>query len=142
ELELEDVEEVQRSQPTRFHPVGSPSKKLKERVEAAPINWMKGELPFTIRDALSGSNANLRITLPQLLDCSPRLRRDLAELLRSSVPRSRRKKNSQKVQTPEQMTLHTSQIRTGSKVISEASPGAEDDVECLYIEAWVGKVKV
>ena len=72
-----------------------PSKnKGKEKVEAIPINWMKGELPFMIQDALSGPSPGLNITLPQLLDCSPRLRRDLAKLLRSSVPHVRKKRFS------------------------------------------------
>ena len=30
----------------------------------------------------------------------------------------------------------------GRDILSEAAPGSEDNVECLYIEAWVGNVKV
>src|SRR5205807_3884727 len=103
---------------------------------------MKNQSPFMIKDALNGPTTRLQITLPQLLDCSPQLRSDLAELLRSSVPCSQKKQISQKDQVSEQITLHTSQIRIGSRVVSKASPGAEDNVECLYIEAWIGKIKV
>ena len=103
---------------------------------------MKGELPFTIRDALSGPNTNLRITLPQLLDCLPLLRRDLAELLRSSIPRVREKKNNKGKQGEDTVSLHSLKLSVVNEVVSEGSTGAEDDVECLYIEAWIGNVKV
>jgi len=103
---------------------------------------MKHEVPFTIRDPLNGPNTCLQITLPQLLDCSPPLHRDLAELLRSSIPRARRKKNPKGSTPLEPVRLHSSQLSIGNEVVSEASPGAEDNVACLYIEAWIGNVKI
>jgi len=66
--------------------------KAKARTEIAPINPMQGQTPFTIEDALNGPTASLHITLRQLLDCSPRLRRDLAELLRSSILKVRKQR--------------------------------------------------
>ena len=113
--------------------------KGKDKAEAIPINWMKGQLPFTIQDALSGPSPGLNITLPQLLDCSPRLRRDLAELLRSSVPRVRKKRLLETDLMEQQVALHSAKLTIGSEVVSEASPGNDDNIECLYIEAWVGE---
>ena len=135
-------EEVERTPSERIFPVSTLPKKTKEKVVTAPINWMHGESPFTIRDALNGPSSRLQITLPQLLDCSPRLRRDLAELLRSSVPRSRKKRVSSTEKGVEPMTLHSSKFSIGTEVLSEAGEGADDNVECLYIEAWIGKVRV
>jgi len=142
-MEDEDnLEEIQVPQSGRFQPVSAPLKKLKEKTETAPINWMKDEVPFTIRDAVNGPNTRLQITLPQLLDCSPRLSRDLAELLRSSIPRPRKKKNTKGSSALEPVSLHSSKQSIGDEVVSEASPGAEDNVGCLYIEAWIGNVKI
>jgi len=140
--ENDDFEEIQPPQSARFLPVSNPVKKLKGKRETAPINWMKGEVPFTIHDALNGSNTPLQITLPQLLHCSPRLRRDLAELLRSSIPRMRKKKNHKGKKPLEPVGLHSQKLSIGNEVISEASPGAEENVECLYIEAWIGNMKI
>jgi len=53
----------------------------RQKVEMAPIKWIKGLAPFTIEDALNGPTPSLAITLLQLLDCSPRLHRDLEEFL-------------------------------------------------------------
>lgn len=91
--EISDGNETEEEIPVRFQPSAVKLKRTKEKTTIAPINWMKGQVPYTIQDALNGPSPGLNITLPQLLDCSPRLRRDLAELLCSSVPRTR-KKNS------------------------------------------------
>jgi len=40
------------------------------------------------------------------------------------------------------MTLHFSKFSIGREVLSEAGEVADDNVECLYIEAWIGKVRV
>ena len=40
------------------------------------------------------------------------------------------------------MTLHSSKFSIGREVLSEAGEGVDDNVECLYIEAWIGKVRV
>ena len=117
-------------------------KAIREKAVIAPIKWMKGERPFTIQDALTGPATQLQITLPQLLDYSPRLRRDLAELLRSSVPRTRKKRLAARKKQKESIALHSAHCYVGRDILSEAAPGGEDNVECLYIEAWVGNVKV
>jgi len=103
---------------------------------------MKGQVPFTIQDALSGPSSSLNITLPQLLDSSPRLRRDLAELLRSSVPRVRKKKQQETCGMVPQVALPSSKLTLGNKVVSEAAPGSDENIEYLYIEAWVGNYLV
>jgi len=108
----------------------------------APINWMKGQVPFTMQDALNGPSPGLNITLPQLLDCSPRLRRDLAELLRSSIPRARKKDSAGSKGEVHPISLHSTKLILGHEVTSEASPGIEDNIECLYIQAWIGNFKV
>ena len=118
------------------------SKKGKQRAEVAPINWMKGQTPFTIQDALDGPSPGLSITLPQLLDCSPRLRRDLAELLRSSIPRTRKKKGPIQQKRIPPANLHSAKFSFKNQVSSEASPGIEENIECLYIEAWMGDFKI
>ena len=132
-LDEDDLEGFSDSLPLR-----SSINKGKEKAEVIPINWMKGQIPFTIQDALSGPSPGLQITLPQLLDCSPRLRRDLAELLRSSVPRVRRKRQLGTHHRGQQVALHSSKLAVWNEVISEASPSSDDNIECLYIEAWVG----
>ena len=135
----DELEEAQPPQPDLISPSTIAGKHLRKKEETAPINWMKGQPSFTIQDALDGPTHHLQITLPQLLDCSPRLRRDLAELLRSSVPRSRKKKGNKGKQP---VSLHSSKFTFGGEIVSEASPGAEDNVECLYIEAWIGNIKI
>ena len=111
--------------------------KVKVRAAIVPINWMKGQMPFTIQDALNGPSSKLHITLPQLLDCSPRLRRDLAELLRSSILRVRKKRIAKNKQAVPVASLHARKFALGNEITSEASPGIDDNIECLYIEAWV-----
>ena len=54
-----------------------------------PINWIRGQKQYSLEDALN--DVTPKISFPQLLDVSPHLRRELAELLRSSVPRARKK---------------------------------------------------
>jgi len=142
-MEIADnLEESRDDEPDILRPATLPAGKGKEKVEIAPINWMKGQMPFTIQDALNGPNPDLRITLPQLLDCSPRLRRDLAELLRSSVPRLRKKRllgsNPSKVPA----ALHSTKLTVRRDVVSEAFPGGDENIECLYIEAWVGGFRI
>lgn len=135
-------DEIDRMAPERVEPERAPPRKLRKQAEIAPINWMKDQSPFTIRDALTGSASQLQITLPQLLDCSPRLRRDLAELLRSSVPRSRKKRLSSGKAQAEPITLHSAKKQVGRNILSEANPEIQENMECLYIEAWVGKNKL
>ncbi|KAG0134935.1 hypothetical protein HOY82DRAFT_537153 [Tuber indicum] len=122
---------------------GKSTAKSKEKVASALIRWMEGQTPFTITDALNGPSTNLQITLPQLLNCSPRLSRDLAELLRSSVPRVRRKKSTQaRRQPPVSSNLFQSAKRfLGYEVLSEARVGGDENVECLYVEAWLDSSK-
>jgi len=80
-IEVMDIVDNSQSRETnRLYQHTSTINKGKEKAEAIPIKWMKGQVPFTIQAALSRPSPGLNITLPQLLDCSPRLRRDLAEL--------------------------------------------------------------
>jgi len=140
--EEEQNEDMDEETEDRYSPITIPLTSSREKVEMAPIKWMKGQAPFTIEDALNGPTPSLSITLPQLLDCSPRLRRDLAELLRSSVPRVRKKKATNWSGITEPASLHSSKLTLGHEVTREASPGTEGDIECLYIEAWVGNYKI
>lgn len=66
----------------------------------------------------------------------------MAKLLRSSVPRVRKKKAIAKTPSTEPVSLHSAKLAIGNEVVSEASPEAEDNIECLYIEAWVGNIMV
>jgi len=140
--ELSDGNDTEEEIAVRLQPSRSALKKTKQKIPIAPINWMKGQAPFTIQDALNGTSPGLNITLPQLLDCSPRLRRDLAELLRSSIPRTRKKITSRSKEQSLPTSLHSAKFILGHEVTSEALPGKEDNIECLYIEAWIGNFKV
>jgi len=124
-------------------PLPSPQlRKAKARTEIAPINWMKGQTPFRIEDALNGPTSSLHITLPQLLDYSPRLRRDLAELLRSSIPKVRKKRIPKNKQSVQPAGLHFTKFPLGNEVTSETSSGIDDNIECHYIQAWIGNFRV
>jgi len=114
----------------------------RQKVEMAPIKWMKGQARFTPEDAFNGRTPSLLITLPELLDCSPGLLRDLAELRRSSVPRVLRKKATSPSGITEPSSIQSSKLTVGHEVTSEASPGPEGDIECLYMEAWVANSKI
>lgn len=61
---IDDLEEIQTPTAGRFQPVVSQPRRLKAKMETVPINWMKGEAPFTIRDALNGPETRLQISLP------------------------------------------------------------------------------
>lgn len=66
-IEVMDV--VDRSlstEPSSSYEIRSTVNKGKEKAEAIPIKWMKGQVPWTIQDALSGLSPGLNITLPQL----------------------------------------------------------------------------
>ena len=139
---LSEENETQEVVRVSFPPAAVKLKRRKQKTPVAPINWMKGQVPFTIQDALNGPSPGLNITLPQLLDCSPRLRRDLAELLRSSVPRARKKNSAGSKGEVHPISLHSTKLILGHEVTSEASPGIEDNIECLYIQAWIGNFKV
>jgi len=99
---------------------------------------MKGQVPFTIQDALSEPSPRLNIILSQPLDCSPRLRRDSAALLHTWVPRVRKKGTWVANLIDAQVALQSAKLAIRNEVISEASPVNDDNIECLYIEAWVG----
>ena len=85
---ISDGNDTEEEIPVRFQPSAVKLKNTKKKAAIAPINWMKGQVPYTIQDALNEPSPGLNITLPQLLDCAPRLRRDLAELLRSSISKN------------------------------------------------------
>ena len=38
--------------------------------------------------------------------------------------------------------LHSSKLSGGQDVTCEAAPGTDENIECLYIEAWVGNFKI
>jgi len=103
---------------------------------------MKGQARFTIQDALNGLPPSLSITVRQLLDCSSRLLRDLAELRRSSVPSVRKKKATNRSGITEPASIHSSELTLGHEVTSETSSATEGDIQYLYIEAWVGNYKI
>ena len=96
-----------------------------------PINWMRGQKQYSLQDALD--DVTPKISFPQLLDVSPRLRRELAELLRSSVPRVRRKG---KGKTAQGSTENVGVVKHTPLIMTEAHEDGE--VHCLYIDAWIG----
>ena len=88
-----------------------------------PINLMKEMEPYNIEEAMV--HIKPEITFPQLLDVSPRLRRELAILLRSSQPRTRKRKTPAEVQADNV---------NGPMKLTDAAPDSE--VECMYITVW------
>jgi len=140
--EEEPNEDMDEETEERYSPIIIPLTRSRQKVEMAPIKWMKGQARFTPKDALNGRPPSLSITLPELLDCSPWLLRDLAELRRSSVPRVLRKKATSSSGITEPSSIHSSKLTLGHEVTSEASPGPEGDKECLYMEAWVANYKI
>jgi len=117
-------------------------KKQGERTLASPINWMKDQRQYTIQDALFGPGLNPVITLRQLLDCSPRLMRELAELLRSCLPMTRKKNGAEIDSCEVQATGITVRVAGSPEVLSETLADNGQETECLYIEAWVGSQKI
>ena len=97
-----------------------------------PINWMKGQKQYSLQDALN--DVTPKISFPQLLDVSPRLRRELAELLRSSVPRARKKGKGKEVSSSG--SVQVAVAKNSPVVHTEAHD--DDEVNCLYIDAWIG----
>ena len=98
----------------------------------APINWMRGQKQYSLQDALV--DVTPKTSFPQLFDVSPRLRRELADLLRSSVPRERKKGKS---------TVRPSNVTRAKNtpvILTEAHD--DDEVSCGYIVAWIGKQMV
>ena len=73
-----------------------------------------------------------KISFPQLLDVSPPLRKELAELLRSSVPHVRSKGKGK-----EPVMASNAALAKNSPVIVTKVYG-DDEVNCLYIDAWIG----
>ena len=96
-----------------------------------PINWMQGQKQYSLQDALN--DVTPKISFPQLLDVSPRLRRELAELLRSSVPRVRKKGKGKTTQASTDMV---GVVKHTPLIMTEAHDDGE--VNCLYIDAWIG----
>ena len=84
---------------------------------------MKEMEPNNIEEAMV--HIKPKITIPQLLDVSPRLRRELAILLRSSQPRTRKRKTPAEVQADSV---------NGPMKLTDAVPDSE--VECMYITVW------
>ena len=95
-----------------------------------PINWMRGQKQYSLQDMLN--EVTPKISFPQLLDVSPRLRRELAELLRSSVPRVRKVKGKEATAAAP-VTL----AKNSPLILTEAH--GDDEVNCLYIDAWIGE---
>ena len=73
------------------------------------------------------------ITLPQLLDVSPKLRRDLADLFRSSQPISRSKRVN---------NVNAARGSAKSSEVDDSAATKDVDVECLYIPALVNGVLI
>lgn len=108
---------------------GATKKAPREVKPVPPINWMRGQKQYSLQDALI--DVTPKISFPQLLDVSPRLRRELAELLRSSIPRARKQG---KASVP---VGNIALAKNTSVMLTEAH--GDDEVNCLYIDAWIGK---
>ena len=101
------------------------------------INWMRGQKQYSLQDALN--ELTPKISFPQLLDVSPRLRCELVELLRFSVPRVRKKgKAVASTSAAGQSTsMPVGLVKKTSLILTEAQ--GDDEVTCLYIDAFIGR---
>ena len=119
------------SQPVNLPAVkqGGAKKPARQVRPVAPINWMRGQKQYSLQDALV--DVIPKISLAQLLDVSPCLRREMAELLQSTMPRARKKGKSASPLSNVTLAKNTPVILT------EAHD--DDEVSCLYIDAWIGK---
>ena len=91
---------------------------------------MRGQKQYSLQDALN--DVTPKISFPQLLDVSPQLRRELAELLRSSVPRTRKKTKGGS--SGQEMDASAATLAKKTPLaLTEAH--SDEEVTCLYIDA-------
>ena len=114
--------------------IGKGKRSVKAGAPVPPINWMRGQKQYSLQDALN--DVTLKISFPQLLDVSPRLRRELAELLRSSVPHTRKKTKSGS--SGQEMEASAAMLAKQTPLALTEAHG-DEEVTCLYIDAWIGK---
>lgn len=108
-----------------------PAKSATRSVGPVPlINWMRGQKQYTLQDALN--EVTPKISFPQLLDVSPRLRKELGELVRSSVPRARKRGKGK-----EPVLASNAALAEDTPVILTKAYG-DYEVSCLFIDAGVG----
>ena len=132
-----EVPAAQEHQESQTQPAEQPANKKKPNRKVTkpagpvpPINWMRGQKQYSLQDALN--EVTPKISFLQLLDVSPRLRRELAELLRSSVPRTRGKgKGKERAETASVALAKNTPV-----ILTEAH--SDDEVNCFYIDAWIG----
>jgi hypothetical protein len=106
--------------PDRPSEVNAPAP-VKEPLRDPPIIMMRGRDRFELEHVLNAVEP--RITFAQLLDCSPKLRSQLAHLLRCSITRARRKAKHEGVPRPTSV----------SHALPITVAGPEVDADCLYI---------
>ena len=96
--------------------------------ETVPINMAKDKDRFSVDGFLDA-----QVTMPiwQLLDRSPQIRAQLARAMASSKPTKRGKRPAM---------IATSIQREPPLIATEAHE--EEDVTCLYLEAWINDTKV
>lgn len=114
--------------------IGKGKRSVKAGAPVPPINWMRGQKQYSLQDALN--DVTPKISFPQLLDVSPRLRRELAELLRSSVPRTRKKTKGGS--SGQEMEASAATLAKQTPLALTEAHG-DEEVTCLYIDAWIGK---
>ena len=119
------------AQPTS---TGKGKRSVKAGTPVPPINWMRGQKQYSLQDVLN--DVTPKISFPQLLDVSPLLRRELVELLRSSVPRTRKKTKGGS--SGQEMDASAATLAKKTPLALTEAHG-DEEVTCLYIDAWIEK---
>jgi hypothetical protein len=109
--------------------------KTREFERAPPIQMLRGKEQYNLEEVLQSIQPE--ISLAQLLDASATLRQQLYSLLRSIIPRTRRRT----YKAPDAVGAVQIQPSIPPAVTSRAKDD-DGDAEAMYIDAWVGDTKI
>jgi hypothetical protein len=136
---------VSREEPVMEKPEGPPvviserktvklkGKPVKPMEETPPIVMMRDRRRFNLEQVLNAVQPD--ISFAQLLDCSPKLRSQLAHLLRSSITKVRsRVKGKQAEEVVHRVGLEPARLTMASE--------ESGNLECMHIEVWVDGIHV
>lgn len=139
-----------RSQRTRFatdepdmgnedHPENPAPRTPKRRIPPkppAPIKALEGQQRYNVKETLT---APVSITLAQLLDLSPQVRRQMAFMMRSTITRQRKPR----VRAPSAAAaLDSSTLSAQPPAVTSHAFADDDQATVMYITGWVKDVEI
>lgn len=119
------------SEPQRRINISNPKQTEYSTKETVPINVARDRSRFQIESFM---DSPVTLSFWQLLDRSPQLRAQLARAMASSKPSRRGKRPVVAVASKKEKGPPT--------VLTQAHEEGEEEVKCLYIEAWAGDYKI